>query len=202
METVVIFANSVKHGKHCVAGKRLDSGQWVRPVSDVTGRELDHERAKCRNPYGRFLVKPLQKIRMDLGDNVPLPHQPENYLTTDRDWLQHYTIASQELKTFQDNPRSLWGYGCAINAQSVASGSVSIRQSLYLISASNVILYRKENNKRRVKFSYNGTKYDFPVTDPFFEELSSGKKENNGFICVSLGEEFNELHYKIAAAIL
>jgi len=81
METIVIFANSVKHGQHCVAGKSLATGQWIRPVADANGKELDHEQAKYRNPYGRYLVKPLQKIQMELGANVPLRQKGTEGLT-------------------------------------------------------------------------------------------------------------------------
>ncbi len=59
--TVVIFANSVKHEKHCVAGKDVDSHSWIRPVSDTEGAELSDQQCFCENPHGRFKVKPLQK---------------------------------------------------------------------------------------------------------------------------------------------
>jgi hypothetical protein len=40
--TVVIFANSIKHGKHCVAGKLMGDKRWIRLVADESGSELDH----------------------------------------------------------------------------------------------------------------------------------------------------------------
>jgi hypothetical protein len=61
---IIVLANSVKHGQHCVAGKCINTGNWVRPVSNANGAELSHEQAKYQNPYGTFGVKPLQKIRM------------------------------------------------------------------------------------------------------------------------------------------
>lgn len=202
METIVIFANSVKHGQHCIAGKSLATGQWIRPVADASGKELDHEQVKYRNPYGRYLVKPLQKIQMELGDNVPLPHQPENYLITNREWLQQYKIEPHEVPPFLDSPEDLWGHGHAVDTNMINLGLVTIQQSLYLISATDLNLYRNEENKRRIEFSYNGANYDLPVTDPNFDALLSGGKENHGFICVSLGEVYNGRHYKIAAAII
>lgn len=202
METIVVFANSVKHGQHCVAGKSLATGRWIRPVADATGKELEHEQARYRNPYGRFLVKPLQKIQMELGANVPLTHQPENYLITDREWSQHYKIEPHEVPPFLDSPVDLWGHGHAVDANLVNVGLINIKQSLYLISAPDLNLSRNEDNKRRVAFSYSGANYDFPVTDPSFDALLSGEKEYHGFICVSLGEEYNGRHYKLAATIL
>jgi len=172
METIVVFANSVKHGQHCVAGKSVSTGQWIRPVADADGKELDHEQAKYRNPYGRYLVKPLQKIQMELGANVPLPHQPENYLITDREWLQHYNITPNEVPNFLDSPADLWGQGHAVDSIMISLGLVTIQQSLYLIHAPGLSLYRNEENKRRIAFSYNGSNYDLPVTrcSSFFSE--------------------------------
>ncbi|HFB64960.1 MAG TPA: hypothetical protein ENJ60_05390, partial [Aeromonadales bacterium] len=104
--TIVIFANSVKHGKHCVAGKVVNSHQWVRPVSDAGGGELSDQQCLYENPHGRFKVKPLQKIEMNLAQYVPLISQPENYLVSDKIWRQHYRIDRNEIQNYLDTPDS------------------------------------------------------------------------------------------------
>lgn len=38
-------ANFIKHGQHCVAGKCVNTGKWIRPVSNQQGAELSHEQA-------------------------------------------------------------------------------------------------------------------------------------------------------------
>ncbi len=139
---------------------------------------------------------------MVLGPNVPLAHQPENYLITDIEWIQQYNIDVSEIRLYLDSPDTLWGDGYAVDAAMVKSGLLSIEQSLYLIEVLGLTLYKNEANKRRVAFSYNGKKYDFPVTDPNFDALLSGQIEHHGYICVSLGEEYNGRHYKIAATII
>lgn len=58
---VVVLANSIKHHQHCVAGKLVSNGHWVRPVSTPEGGELSDAQAKIQNPHGTFNVKPLQK---------------------------------------------------------------------------------------------------------------------------------------------
>ena len=50
-KTIVILANSVKHGNHCVAGKCITSKSWARPVFDVSGGELQ--------VWNRSFCKPL-----------------------------------------------------------------------------------------------------------------------------------------------
>ena len=42
-KTIVILANSVKHGKHCVAGKFIDTKQWIRPVANDSGKEITYQ---------------------------------------------------------------------------------------------------------------------------------------------------------------
>lgn len=58
---IIIFANSVMHGKHCVAGKVVNSHQRIRPVSDMEGAELSDQQCLYENPHGKFKVKPCKK---------------------------------------------------------------------------------------------------------------------------------------------
>ncbi|MDP3843197.1 MAG: hypothetical protein Q8Q81_11480 [Oxalobacteraceae bacterium] len=199
-ETIVIFANSVKHGLHCVAGKSISNGAWVRLVADENGSALNHEQAKYTNPYGRFTVKPLQKITMDLVQNVPLPHQPENHISGD-EWTQAYTIGSDSLRLYADTPETLWGTANRISQTDVINQTVIIEQSLYLVNVENISFHRPDN-KRRISFSFNGHDYDLPSTDPNFDALEAGTSTHNNYLCVSLGEDYQGYHYKIIATIL
>lgn len=88
-KVIVIFANSAKHHAHCVAGKEFTTKKWIRPVSDVSGKELSDSQCTYKNPYGEFFVKPLQKIELSLNQHAPLPHQPENYVISGEKWSQN-----------------------------------------------------------------------------------------------------------------
>lgn len=198
---VVVLANSVKHGQHCVAGKCLNTGRWIRPVSNEQGGELSHEQAKYQNPYGTYGVKPLQKIRMGFSRHVPLSHQPENFLIDGNLWQQNYSIGVEQLPDFLDTPVDLWGVGNRVPHVPIALGLRNISQSLYLIQAEGLDLYNTEEGKRRVVFTYNGVDYDLAVTDPKFDEIVQEGREVNGILCVSLGEEYQGYCYKLVAAI-
>ncbi len=76
IKLVVILANSIKHNKHCVAGKLIEDGKWVRLVSNTDGAELSDSHATVTNEYGTFQVKPLQKVFLKLVQHAPLKHQP------------------------------------------------------------------------------------------------------------------------------
>lgn len=204
--TIVIFANAVKHGKHCVAGKVVDTHKWIRPVSDIEGAELSDQQCLYENPHGRFKVKPLQKIEMNLSQHVPLISQPENYLISDEIWQQRYRIENNEVSNYLDAPDSLWGTGNRVNYDQIESKMIDIGQSLYLIQANDLQLSIVDN-KRRAVFRYADIKYDLPVTDPNFEKQLTDP-DNQQILCVSLGEKYdptgmdNYSCYKIVATVL
>lgn len=198
---IVILANSVKHHQHCVAGKLTNQSQWVRPVSDENGAELSHEQAKCQNPHGTFNVKPLQKVTIGLERHVPLINQPENYLIDDSTWQQNYKIEKVELNQYLDSPNNLWGLTDRVEYKLIQLQTISITQSLYLVAVSSLNLYLNHFEKRRASFTYNGVQYDFAVTDPNFDDLIQDSSNLQGILCISLGEEFEGMCYKLVATI-
>lgn len=199
--TLVVLANSVKHGQCCVAGKRLDTKEWVRPVSNVDGAELTSQQASATNPYGAYKVKPLQKVQMSFEQAVPLKNQPENYLINGTQWVQQYNITPAELNQFLDTPATLWGCGDRVDYQSIMRGQFTIEQSLQLVKVEYLMLYVDGYGSRRASFSYNGVKYVLAVTDPNFDHLLSQQNELMGILCISLGEEYHGDCYKLVAAI-
>lgn len=201
---IVVFANSVKHGKHCVAGKDIVTKKWYRPVSSEDGAELSGEQIRYANKFGKYSVKPLQKIEMSFLRHVPLMHQPENYLISNNEWQQKYSINIQEVAQYLDNPVDLWGCGNSICAESILNSEIKIYNSLYLVQVKSSNLYITEENKRRISFTYNNIEYDLPVTDPNFDKIERCEQVYHNVLCVSLGERFTRTnrHYKIVASIL
>lgn len=198
---VVILANSVKHHQHCVAGKIVNTHNWVRLVSDEQGCELTHEQAKCQNPHGKFNVKPLQKVAIGIARHVPLINQPENYLIDGSTWQQNYRIDENELVNYLDRPGDIWGTGDRVNFHLIRSGQFSIQQSLYLIQVEELNLFVNNYNKRRARFIYNGSNYELAVTDPNFDNIISNSLELKNILCISLGEEFEGNCFKLIATI-
>jgi hypothetical protein len=205
-KVIAIFANSIKHGKHCVAGKDVATNEWVRAVSDADGTELTDDQCKFANPYGEFCVKPLQKIEMEFSAHAPLLHQPENFVISNAQWQQEYTLKPDEITAFLDYPETLWGLGNNVSYSAIVTNQLQIEQSLYLIKVENVRLHTTTNVdsklKRRISFIYNGNNYDLPVTDPQFDKLLNNELQHQEILCVSLGEEYQGYCYKIVATIL
>jgi hypothetical protein len=198
---VIIFANSVKHGEHCVAGKFAYDRKWIRLVADDAGRELTRDQVIVETKRGSFKVMPLEIVKVDILRIAPLRHQPENHIINDVRWRKGHFFSHHEISNFLDSPATLWGVGNCIAAQDVLTGNVQIAQSLYLIRADEITLHM-HNDRRRVAFTFNNQRYDLPSTDPNFDKIKCGARAMHGFICVSLGEEHNGYHYKIVAAVI
>lgn len=198
---VVVLANSIKHGQHCVAGKCVNTGRWIRPVSNLQGGELSHQQARIQNPHGTFSVKPLQKALIGLAQHAPLPHQPENYLIDNTVWVQNYLFDAGQLNTLLDTPVDLWGDGNRVDHALITAGFYQVHQSLYLVQVENLRLYYIDDNKRRASFSYRGIDYDLAATDPRFDEIVRDNLPTSGILCVSLGEQYQGYCYKLVATI-
>ncbi|WP_020557965.1 dual OB domain-containing protein [Thiofilum flexile] len=197
---IVILANSIKNGQHCVAGKCFGTKSWIRPVSNEQGAELSDNQVKYKNIHGIYTVKPLQRIRMGFSRHVPLSHQPENFLIDGKLWQQNYSIEAAEIKNYLDTPIDLWGTDNRVQYEKIFLGLYNIKQSLYLVQVENIMLYYN-NNRRRASFSYNNISYDFAVTDPKFDELYSNDQKLKNILCISLGGEYKEYCYKLVATI-
>lgn len=200
--TMVVLANSIKKGHRCVAGKCLETNEWIRPVSTPQGAELTKQQASARNPYGVYPVKALQKVNMSFSGAVPLVNQPENRLIDGAEWQQCYTISENQLGQFLDYPNDLWGRGDRVGYRELQNRAKSVEQSLYLVQVENLMLYYADSGtKRRATFTYNGCDYDLAATSPNFDDVVHEQDDLMGILCISLGECFYDNCYKIVAAI-
>lgn len=199
--TIIIFANSIKHNAHCVAGKCVDTGVWIRPVSTPQGGELSDSQVQYKNIYGSFPVRVLQKIEMQFDAYTPIKNQPENYLISNSIWQQKYKITEEDLFHYLDQPDDLWGEGNNVIYDFIDNGEINIYQSLYLIKVENLKLYRNQFQRKRALFTYNQTTYELAVTDPLFDSFCNGNRAIHNVLCISLGGMFQGRCYKLVAAI-
>lgn len=209
MKEIVVFANSVKHGQSCVAGKCTRTKKWIRPVSNVDGGEICENQTKILNlkNNSKWNLKILQKIQIGISCAAPLIHQPENYVITQEQWIDKFKISPQEALQYLDNPVDLWGQGNRISF-SIQNKDIVISDSLYLIRVKNLNLYTsidQEKKKRRGNFYYNSFQYDLASTAREFDNLIGSNKETtieDAIICISLGENHNGNCYKLIASII
>jgi hypothetical protein len=210
MADVWILANSMKNGGYCVAGKNINTNQWIRIVGDPRGAELNLAQTAYTDINGKRqnqLFEPFNKIlRVNLGDPVPLIYQPENILIGQPPWQE---IQISQFNIAYDAPADLWGIGDRISSIDIQQKNVNIIQSLYYIQVSNLHFYINDYNGHRAYFQYKGNDYDLGATmNPItFQALMTGQLPHNNIITVSLAGAFHNNysqkyeHYKLVTAV-
>ena len=212
----ICLANSYKHGGRCIAGievvpmpdgqltiMRHDDGRprWIRPVSMAENGEIPNQLAQD--------VKLLSLVK--LTDVMPCPNKahtedvhcsrmeccPYNYESNDDFLSQLIDPVHQAVFYFR---------GKAIPATMINR----LDYSLMLICPEKACAYideEREKSKYRIKFTYYGSNYDFPITDPYFLETFKKNPDRytdlkGAYLTLSLGLEFEGFHFKLVAAVL
>jgi hypothetical protein len=212
----ICLANSYKHGGRCIAGievvpktdgsidiVRHDDGRprWIRPVSMSANGEIPNHLAE------NFKIFTLVK----LTDTVPCPdkaHTEDVHCSRMEIWTSELSPTKDLLEQLIDSKHQAVFYfkGKAIPTTMIDR----LDYSLMLIHPENAYAYcdeERENSKYRMKFTYLGSNYDFPITDPVF--LDQFKKNPNSYtdlngvyLVLSLGLEFEGFHFKLVATVV
>jgi hypothetical protein len=215
---ILCLANSEKHGQRCLAGIRLDTGGWIRPVSTNEGGALyeDQYTTECGK-----IPRPLDSIRIHFEEYSPRFHQPENWrISDDESWelldseinepqqLALNTALQRDGKIFSSEGSSL--------RKSELKDSLSTN-SLTLLRPQDPQFYTDMNegssNQPRTAFDFDGHRYDLPITDPKWRQQVQGEDpddlpsiddlddDQDILFTISLGEPFEGRCYKLVAAI-
>lgn len=212
----ICLANSYKHGGRCIAGievvpqadgslsiVRHDDGRprWIRPVSMSANGEIPNHLAESFKIFSLVKLTEVEPCpdkahtedvhcsRMEISPFELLPTKA--FLNQLLD-TQHQTV--------------FYYRGKAIPATIIDR----LNYSLMLIQPKNVSAYcdeERENSKYRMKFTYFGSNYDFPITDPVFLEQFKKNPEkyddlNGVYLVLSLGLEFEGFHFKLVATVV
>ena len=201
---IVCLANSRMEGDRCIAGKDIESGNWIRPVNKP-GAGLSENERQSENWKEPEL---LDIIEVSLVIPYPYYHHSENWLLASDSRLKcKRQFDRSDLAKLADNPKDLWGTdlpGDCVSLDRIRNYS----RSLYFIKVQDMVLYSKKKNKVRGKFAYVKKTYDFAVTDPKIEQ-GFNREPNDKlhikecYVTVSLaGNPFQKSYYKFIAAIV
>lgn len=204
---VLCLAYSIKHHDRCVAGVRLDTGEWVRPVSARNDGAL--RESECQLDVGRA-VRPLDIVRMPLAEARPEPHQPENWLVGRGGWQLKSDLRGQAARAALDDvvdtgPTLLGDTDDSIDCDWIAENGVSA--SLTLVRVRRPRFEVNHWRRLRARFTLSGSYYDLSVTDlaPWATDaFHAGEHHPDTDWCltVSLAEPYVEKNrcYKLVAA--
>ena len=212
----ICLANSYKHGGRCIAGievvpqsdrsigiVRHDDGRprWIRPVSMSANGEIPNHLAES------FKIFSLVK----LTDVEPCPdnaHTEDVHCTRMEICPFELSPTKDFLNQLIDTQHQAVFY---FRGKSIPTTIIDrLDYSLMLIHPDNACAYcdeGRENSKYRMKFTYNGSNYDFPITDPVFLEQFKKSPDSYAdldgvYLVLSLGIAFEGFHYKLVATVL
>jgi hypothetical protein len=213
MARLVCLANSNKHGERCVAGKLLETGRWVRPVSAAGHGEI---------PWKARLICGREPQLLDILD-IPLEGQgpdygcqPENRLLAPGAWQKAGSISAAEVMKYVDavDERPLfYNYVDRVPMTAFRRIPPDRWRSLQLVHCCHADFHRDARKPEdwRATFEYRGAEYaDLKVTDPVAEtRLGRGERlDGPCVLTVSLGGAFRptntsrEYCFKLVAAVL
>ncbi|WP_315796036.1 dual OB domain-containing protein [Bradyrhizobium sp. SZCCHNRI3043] len=219
-KSFLCLANSRKPGGHCVAGRTFTKDSytgWIRPVSTRNTHEISDAELRYADGSGAQL---LDVIEVTFSQAQPLYHQTENHVIAPVQWekLQdtqwsHVTAATETANgpLWHDGESSYHGTNDKV-PEAIAH---TLTNSLMLIEPQSLTLVVGQESKfmggyeRRVRaaFRYNGTHYNFVVTDPWIElkyfALPDGRYDvSSSRLCLSLPEILNGNATKLVAAVI
>lgn len=206
---IICLANSTRTGGKCVAGITVDTGEWIRPVSEegqLTNKQIKYANGK--------LPELLDIIRIPYKKLQPTAYQPENVLISEEQWEYLGKWPENKLDNLCDKPKEIFINQDRRDRITVEFFKKSrLESSLLLIKPKSIKLFRTDyENKKKLRaiFVYNDLEYDFGVTDPIFLEEYTKEKEGfykldskDVYLCISLAAPYKDGYcYKLVASII
>ncbi len=212
---LIILAESAKYNNFCVAGVDIDTGKWIRPISEKPELEEAVPLDDLKYPDGTR-VELLDVVEIKFSDrSANNPIQPENFFYNEKYfWQKISRVTLQELidkrgydlrdKIFFSDERSIFGADVE---------KISARESLLLLPVENLFISvedAKDHKKFFADFDYRGKRLlRFSVGDiavrKKFEANDAGKYffKENANVVFSLTNPFHANYncYKMLAQI-
>lgn len=199
---IVILTASDKNGAYCVAGIDIDTGSWIRIVSqdEETDGALTLEDLTYKNGER---CKVLDCVTVPIIKRCGNEIQPENHLLDRSCYLEKIGKCGLE-DVLRIHSPEMYNYILGKNvAQYVTAPHVENAGgiSLVLVKVDNLRVYNNEDGKTRADFDYNFENYKkFPVTDR--EYYDKDELIKSAYLVISLtGRAKYEKYFKCIAKI-
>ncbi len=202
---IVILTKSAMHGGSCVAGIDIDSGRWVRLVSDVNGSSLGASYMSYCNANGQ--CQPLDVVSVDVIGSVPIRNQKENCMIKACSMSKICTCSLSQVLQFHraENHQYIFGNESKRLTEDDMQG-FNFNHSLILVYVHD-LMFTTFYGKNQANFIYNKIKYKYMnVTDPeyFAGKIADGTKFDHAYLVVSMPKEpYNKdgCYYKFIAKV-
>ena len=204
---IICMGNSYKNGGRCLAGIEIQNTtagisivrnqyglpNWIRPVMSNGDNGLPEYHV------GSFNL--LDILVVDVTDAVPTGAHCENV---------HFNSIRKVGRLGQNSQTLIFGNrGKAVPNEVFENGNYSL---MFIMPESPFIIMQYDDyghEKFRIQFSYNGTQYDFPLTDTRYINALRSRTKNCGqrntgdlYLTLSLGVNHYDWHYKLVAGVI
>lgn len=211
----ICLADSFKKGGHCIAGKRTDTLQWIRPVSQIVEEGLSdmqicYEDGSCPNL--------LDIIEIEAIQSVPCNHQTENWLFDETIKWKKVGVFTGDLDSLVDTNISLLSVtsdsskkkNCRIDTMFSITGQITNSLLFLKIPKATVSVIKKYDDPDNydkdtiLKFTINNKQFEISKKDRrnIYSRFGNYPIENPLYITLSLALDFNGYCYLLVAGIL
>jgi hypothetical protein len=204
---IICLANSYKNQGRCIAGIAQESGQWIRPISDLDdGRiPLDSNFIQAQN------INILDILDIPIDSNKKSGHEIENIGYKNLPWQRVGTIEIASLLPYCEDELLYPDYKKAIPYELLKSDAPV--RTLQLIQVKSFSCHKNNRGKWRGTIAdekFHLENIDFSITDPITLE----KLEHNPLlsphclICLSFGQPWQpdpitpNLCYRLVAGVV
>lgn len=220
---IVILANSRKDMGHCIAGKDIRTGEWVRLINKLDSNEnaipfFDQDISEL---YGKIIgPKLFECVKIHFNGKLPLYYQPENELISRKRGQSLGYLSIEDLFKLEDPEHPNWlghrdfGYSSKIPTSKCDSHNPLI-SSLFF----KKLTYEKNHIEIHHKFkpsgviqyllnySINGIPYNSVITDLYAENALKNNYIQEGkhsvlYATFGIGHEFHEFHYILVVGLV
>jgi hypothetical protein len=219
---MVVFANSVKHGGRCIAGRAASpSGadsvairHWLRPVSQDQGSQGALVPGLDFSTEDRRYIRPLDIVEVPLLGHRPEPAQPENWLVARRvQWKRAGSLSRAGVLGLIDEDHTLWVAKGQATDRVPEERAARLKDSLALVRPKQ-LEFRAGTSMRgqlqvRASFDWRGSHFDISVTDDGFKArwLAAGRpkamvRSNDCALCISVGTLFEGARFLLVAGVI
>jgi len=189
---IVVLANSWKHQDWCLAGIDLNTGKWVRPVTNLDDGRVPQETMKL----GGYFPKLLDVLEIPLDSTGPdFGFESENKTILPGRWHLKGKLAPNDIDKYAKQPYYvLHNKNKYVTLKELQQKPFEKRVTLQLLRVDNFKV-RDVRRKTTDKYNWYGAilsgrrELEVKITDPvFFEMLNRGHKPSSScFLIMSLG---------------
>lgn len=214
-KTIILLTKSRKNKGYCTAGIDLESGEWIRIVSDGIGC-ISNEMSDRHLRYGNGNeAQILDIIEIECKGHELNYHQPENHVFDSSTNIHKIGNGSMDgvlkIHPFENKNFIFYDTGYSIHCDHINSIKPGDRYSLTLIKVTdpqvNVKTWEHGSRSVTLNFIYNSKIYRyFRITDGFENRCKKEKPDGiyvlpgDYALVISLGDLYNDnKHYKLVS---